>query len=111
MERSMVQTLLTDLADSPAPPSMVDIGRATAAGRRKVRLRRTIAGGSAALAVVAVAGVISLIISGVVAAPGPAPVGSAPQTPAPSGRSMPEQAPASFDPMVRYAAFGWLPDG
>ena len=112
MERSTVHTLLHELAESPAPPSTVDIGRAAAAGRRTVRLRRIFTCGSAALAVAAVVGVMSVVISGGGGvAPGPAPIGSASQTTAPPDRSMPEQAPTAFDPMVRYADLGWMPSG
>ncbi len=111
MERSTVHTLLHDLAESSAPPTTVDIRRAAAAGRRTVRLRRVLTGGSAALAVAAVAGVIGVVISGGAGvAPGPAPVGSVSETPPPAPR-MPEQAPTAFDPMVRYAELGWVPDG
>lgn len=112
MERSTVHTLLHDLAESSAPPSTVDIGRATATGRRTVRLRRVLTGGSAAVAVAAVVGILSIVISGGAGvAPRPVPVGPASQTPPPSAWPMPEQAPAAFDPLVRYAEFGWLPDG
>jgi hypothetical protein len=113
MERSTVHTLLDELAESPAPPSTVDIGRAAAAGRRTVRLHRVLAGGSAALAVAAIVGILSFVISsGAGVAPRPAPVGSGSATNSTSpDRPMPEQAPATFDPTVRYAEFGWIPDG
>ncbi len=112
MERSTVNTLLHDLAESPAPPSTVDISRAAANGRRTVRLHRVLTGGSAALAVAAVVGILSVVISGGAGvAPGPAPVGSASESPAPPDRPMPEAAPTAFDPMVRYAELGWVPEG
>src|SRR5258706_8129801 len=111
MERSTVHTLLHDLAETPAPPSTVDIRRAAAAGRRTVRVRRFVTGGSAALAVAALVGVVGVVLSGgPEAAPGPAPVGSASETPPPD-RAIPEQAPAAFDPMVQYAELVWVPNG
>ncbi len=111
MERSTVHTLLHDLAESPAPPSTVDIRRAASVGRRTVRLRRALTGGSAAIAVVALTGVLGVLINGGTGStPQPGPIGTASQTPPPD-RPMPERAPTAFDPMMRYAEFGWLPDG
>lgn len=96
MDDSTVTTLLRELAETPAPPSGVDIARAAAAGRR-MRVRRLLSGGSAAAGVVGVAVAISLLGSGL------------PSTPSPA--TMPSDAPMQFDPLVQYAAFGWLPDG
>lgn len=115
MERLSVSTMLHDLADSPAPPSSVDILRATALGRRRLRVRRWLLGGSAATGVVAVVAIVSLLVGATPAVgpgPGPAPVGSGGTgelaSPVPP---MPGAAPEQFDPLVQYAALGWQPDG
>jgi hypothetical protein len=88
--------MLRDLAETPAPPSGVDIARAAAAGRR-LRVRRLVSGGSAAVGVTAVVAAIGLLAPGLPPASPPA--------------AMPSQAPMQFDPLAQYAAFGWLPDG
>jgi hypothetical protein len=98
MDDSTVSTMLRDLADAPAPPSSVDVRRATVTGRRRIRARRIISGGSAAAALTAVVAVVAPLTTG---------------TPAPRepSLSMPAVAPSHFDPFVQYAAFGWLPEG
>ena len=98
MDDSTVSTMLRDLADAPAPPSSVDVRRATVTGRRRIRARRIIGGGSAAASVTAVVAVVGLLATGT------------PTRSVPSGR-MPAVAPSHFDPFVQYAAFGWLPEG
>src|SRR5262245_46949023 len=96
MDDSTVTTMLRDLAETPAPPSGGDIARATSAGRR-LRVRRLVSGGSAAVGVTAVVAAIGLLAPGLPPAAPPA--------------AMPSQAPMQFDPLAQYAAFGWLPDG
>jgi hypothetical protein len=108
MERSTVHSLLSDIAESPAPPSTMDITRAVAAGRRRVLVRRLAGSGAAALAVAAVLGLTAALMPGGLAAPGPDPAAST--TPAPNP-TMPVAAPAAFDPRVQYAQPGWLPPG
>ena len=104
-----VNTLLRDLADSPAPPTTVDISRAATAGRRRLQVRRLVAASSAALVTVAVLLGIGTYVGGTTALPTP-PV-PAESSPSSSPRPMPGAAPAVFDPMVQYAAFGWVPPG
>jgi hypothetical protein len=70
MERPTVYALLDELAESPAPPSTVDIAQATAAGRRTIRIRRMLTAGTAAIA-----GVLGVVVAGGThAAPQPAPI-------------------------------------
>jgi RNA polymerase sigma factor (sigma-70 family) len=91
MERSTVHTLLHERAESPAPPSTVDISRAAAAGRHTVRLRRILGGGSAAMAVVAVVGAVVIISGGAGVVSTPAPLGSGSATPSPATHPVPER--------------------
>jgi len=111
MDRSTVHELLEILAETPQPATTVDIGRAAAAGRRSVRLRRFAAVGSAALATAIVAVVVSVVASGSTALPpAPQPADSS-VVPSPPAAALPTQAPKAFDPLIQYADFGWLPDG
>lgn len=91
MNLPAVHALLTELAETPQPPSAIDVGRARAAGRRRLRLRR---GATAAIAVVVG---LAMIATGLLL-----PRERPPIVPV---------APTSFDPLVQYADFGWLPDG
>ncbi|HEX5542225.1 MAG TPA: hypothetical protein VFX60_11805 [Micromonospora sp.] len=103
-----MERLLEPLRDEPLPPSAVDIGRALVAGRRRVRHRRLASAAAASCAVLALVGGITVIVAG------EAPDGSRPpvaQEPTASPPPMPARAPAAFEPLHRYAAFGWLPDG
>jgi len=100
--------VLERLADDPPPPSRVDIGLARREGRRRLLWRRA---GAPALAVVAI---IALFAGGVI------PAGSRSSGPGrptairpggPADTAAPLAAPAAFNPLVPYAAFGWLPAG
>src|SRR5262245_5185491 len=104
-----LSTMLHDLAESPAPPTTVDIARATRAGRRTVRLRHGLAAGSAALAVAVLAGTIAVVGGGGGTALPPPPAATA--TPEPTARPLPAAAPAAFDPMVQYADVRSVPAG
>jgi hypothetical protein len=112
MDRS-IRTLLDTIAESPQPVTTVDVDRAMQAGRRKVRLRRLGGAASVAIAIVAVIGVTSAVLSGGVAqGPGLNQTSSQPPpTTSAAPPRLPAAAPESFDPLVRYAEFGWLPDG
>ena len=111
MDDNSVITLLTSITDPPEPPSRVSIAAALRRGRRR---RRRLQVGASALAVVAVAGAVALprvILSGNTGrsqASGPPPGSAAGPVKHPA---MPASAPAAFNVLVPYAAFGWLPAG
>lgn len=108
MEHERVATVLRELAASPAPSSTVDVRRAAAAGRRRLRVRRMLTSGSA----VAGVGVVAVALTQVLGtAPAAGPSVPPPGASASSTVAMPAAAPESFDPLVQYAEFGWVPDG
>jgi hypothetical protein len=108
MDENNVRTLLHAIADTPEPAHRIDIDRARRRGRRSLRVRRLAA---PALAVVAVAAAVTVpraIFSGTgerVVVPQASPTISAPVP------AMPRSAPATLNPLVPYADFGWLPAG
>lgn len=85
-----LRTLLGELVRRPQPPSTIDVGRAVRDGRRRRRTRRFLEGG----AVVAATG---LVLGGVGLLGGEKP------------QPVTVVAPKRFDPMTRYAEFGWRP--
>lgn len=99
MDETGVRSLLAGVADDPAPPSRVDIAAARQRGRRRVRRRRA----ALAAAPLAAAAAVALVVSGMI----PASLGH--------GRDSSQPGPptprARFNPVVPYAAFGWLPAG
>jgi hypothetical protein len=108
MDESAVRELL-DLAarDDDAPPCQVSVGLARRRGRHRIRLLRVYLPGAAPVAAaVAVAVVLTLSASlGGSSAGGSDRVRSKPAAQAPV------VAPRSFNPLVPYASFGWLPTG
>ncbi len=99
MDEAGVRALLARVADDPAPPSRVEIAAARQRGRRRIRRHRA----ALAAAPLAAAAAVALVLSGVI----PASLGHGrgsrqPGPPAPRSR---------FNPVVPYAAFGWLPTG
>jgi hypothetical protein len=105
-----VITLLASITDPPEPASRVSIAAALRRGRR----RRLVRVGASAFAVIAVAAAVAVprvILSGntarsrASASPSSSAAGSARQP------AMPASAPATFNVLVPYAAFGWLPAG
>jgi len=111
MDDNSVIALLESITDPPEPASRVDIATACRRGRRRQRLWRL---GAPALAVVAVAAIVTVPR---LAFPGnsertvasPVPTVSAPRVVRHPAR--PVSAPATFNVLVPYAAFGWLPAG
>jgi hypothetical protein len=107
VDEDSVRTLLTRIADTPEPlPARIDIERARRDGRRRQLTAR--AAVPVALAAAAlVAGVIVTVPHALSSPPErarPAMASSQPAAPVPV-------APAQFNPLVPYAAFGWLPSG
>jgi hypothetical protein len=110
VDDNSVITLLASITDPPEPASRVSIAAALRRGRR----RRLLQVGASALAVVAVAAAVAVprvILSGNTGRSG------ASASPSGSGAgpvrepAMPASAPATFDVLVPYATFGWLPAG
>jgi hypothetical protein len=97
MDELCARELLDRLASAELPPSRVDVGLVRRRGRRILFWRRVGAPGASALAVVAVAALISSNVISLgrthTSAPGPV----HPRT--------------VFNPFVPYASFGWLPAG
>lgn len=92
-----VRDLLDELAAAPPPATSVDVERAVGAGRRRVtRRRRTAVGGVALTVCLVLGGAVGLSTLDRDHRPAPA---------------EPLAARASFDPLVPYASFGWLPAG
>ncbi len=101
----------------PEPASSADMPPAPAAGSPHRRLGWRIAAAGVLVAAVAFGAVRAVTATGSApaaavpetgwsAAPAEPPVAATPFTATP-----PAAAPASFDPLVRYARFGWLPTG
>jgi hypothetical protein len=110
VDDNSVISLLASITDPAEPASRVSIAAALRRGRR----RRLLQVGAGALAVVAVAAAVAVprvILSGntgrsqASASPSSSAGGSVKQ------RAMPASAPATFNVLVPYAAFGWLPAG
>jgi hypothetical protein len=96
VDEPCARELLDRLARAEPPASRVDVGLIRRRGRRIVFWRRIGAPGASALAVVAVAGLISSNV-----------LSLGTHNPA-SGPVHPRTA---FNPLVPYASFGWLPAG
>ncbi|MEY9929414.1 hypothetical protein ABH926_004054 [Catenulispora sp. GP43] len=98
-----LKTSLDDLAEAEyagAPLSTVDIGRARAEGRRRMRTARLAPVGGG----VAVVAACALVVNGL--------GGASPAKPnAPQTRPAAERAFTGTDPLPAIAKFGWLPDG
>jgi hypothetical protein len=98
MKELDVRTLLADLADTPPPPSRVDVEGAMTTARRRARAKTWTSVAASILVVGAAAGVTYTVIE----RPPPATTVTTVPTVA--------QAPGRFDPLTRYASFGWLPE-
>jgi hypothetical protein len=90
--------MLSELAETQAPPQRVDIDQAMHRGRRNRRWRQAGIGGSA---------MAFAITAGAVLATAPHPHTTAPAVTNPDVLI----APDHFNPLVQYASFGWLPAG
>ena len=110
MDDNSVITLLASITDPAEPASRVSIAAALRRGRR-LRLLQV---GASALAVVSVAAAVAvprvILSSNTERSQAPA---SRSRSTARSVRqpAMPASAPATFNMLVPYAAFGWLPVG
>jgi hypothetical protein len=105
MGESLARVWLARMAEADPPPSRVNVERARSRGRRALRRRRAGQAGAPAMAVLAV--IVVLATSGSAFRPAGTGHGS---------RRGAERQPAvspvrQFNPLVPYAAFGWLPPG
>jgi len=106
VDEAGARAVLERVADDAPPPSRVDIEVARTQGRRRLRWRRAGVPGASALAVAAI---IAVLAGGLIPA---GPRSSGQDRPASSrigGPAGPLAAPAAFNPLIPYAAFGWLP--
>jgi hypothetical protein len=94
-----LRLLLDRLEDPPEPPSTVNLARALAAGRRKLRRRRIARAGTSVLAVFAAVAIVVPTI------------GWLHHPTLPSAGHVNGRAPRSFNPLAPYAFFGRLPGG
>jgi hypothetical protein len=108
VDEAGARTVLERLAAEAPPPSRVDIGLARRQGRRRLRGRRAAVPGASALAVVAV---IAVVAGGVVPAGSRSSGPPRPTASRSGGPAGPPPAPATLNPLIPYAAFGWLPAG
>src|SRR5260370_39979177 len=102
MLESRVRAVVEQRAGGERPPSRVDIGLARSGGRGLLRGRRAGRAGAPLLAAAAAAGVI--VAAGAV---GGSPRGAG----GPAAGGSHGGATGRFNPLVRYASFGWLPAG
>lgn len=100
MNEQDVRTLLDDLANTPPPAPRVDVAHAMTTARRRARTRAWTSAAAAVLVVGVAAGLTYTVIDRPSPATGVSPTVAAPVT----------RAPQRFDPLVRYASFGWLPE-
>jgi hypothetical protein len=100
-----MRTLLHDLADRPEPASTIDIAAARRSGKRRLWVQRgTIS--AAAAAVVALAVAVPQTLFSAAGSSGAPTI-----EPAASGTVNPTTAPRSFNTLVPYATFGYVPKG
>ena len=102
MDEPQARVLFERLSDTEVPPSRVDIGLARLNGRRQLRRRRAARSGTPAVAVA----VLALFAGGVLLAGwhGQHRGGHPSAAPQPA-------AGRTFNPLVPFAEFGWLPSG
>jgi hypothetical protein len=101
-----MRTLLHDLADRPEPASAIDIAAARRAGKRRLWVQRgTIS--AAVAATLALAVVVPQTLFSATGSPTSAHATIAPA----SATAGPKTAPGKFNPLVPYAAFGYIPHG
>jgi hypothetical protein len=109
VDDNSVITLLASITDPPEPVSRVSIAGAVRRGRRQ----RLLQVGASALAVIAVAAAVTVPRVILSTNTGRSQAAAFPSNPAAPVRrpAMPASAPATFNMLVPYAAFGWLPAG
>jgi hypothetical protein len=105
MDEATARALLELAAATEAPPTRVDVELARSQGRKRLRWRRAGLAGAPALAALAAAAVI---IAAVVPSGAGGHAAGRGTVPAANARVTPSR---QFNPLIPYAAFGWLPRG
>lgn len=95
MDENKLRSALRVIASDPEPPTTVDVAAARRRGHRRQQARRVVVPVAVALAVAAA---VIVPVTQFRGAPDPSP-------------AVPTQAPSTFNALVPYAAFGWLPAG
>ena len=100
-----MRALLRDLADGQEPASAVDVAAARRTGKRRLWLRNGSIVGVAAVVILAV------VVPSVLFSATPATTASGPETVSPGAISAgaPASPAGSFNPLLQYATFGYLP--
>lgn len=101
-----MRTLLHDLADAAEPASTVDIAAARRSGKRRLWGQR-----GAISTAVAAAAVLAVAVPPTLFSATGSPEAAGATSTAASATAGPKTAPASFNPFVPYAAFGYIPKG
>jgi hypothetical protein len=107
MNENNVRALLHDLADRPEPAPRIDIDRARRRGLRRLWARRAALSAGVAT-VVALSVVIPRAVNSAVA---PGRVGVNPAATSKAVKPTPTTTSGYLNPLVPYAAFGYLPKG
>ena len=110
MDEEALRAVLERIAADPEPPARISIDTARRRGRRFLLVRRTTAVAAGPLAIALAAGIIVTAPHALFSRPERS-VPSAPAKSSAPATTVPAPAPASFNPLVPYAAFGWLPSG
>jgi hypothetical protein len=110
MDDNSVITLLASITDPPEPASRVSIAAALRRGRRQ-RLLQVATSALAVVAVAAAVAVPSIVLSGNTERSPASASPSSSRARSVKRPAMPASAPATFNMLVPYAAFGWLPAG
>jgi hypothetical protein len=111
MDEKAMRAHFERAAGASLSPSTVDVARARKEGRRRLRIRRAGVTGASFTAVIAAGALFAggVLPTGATSRPAAAPAHRAhPGKPVHASGPV---APASFDPLAIYAAFGWLPAG
>ncbi len=105
MLEQLIQDAFDDMAGLEQPPAQVSIRQAIQQARSRLRRRWLSTVGTPVLAAGAV---LAIVVTGAIPS---SQLGSPPRRPAIARTPKPVLAPRQFNPLVPYAAFGWLPAG
>jgi hypothetical protein len=111
VDDNSVITLLASITDPPEPASRVSIAAALRRGRRRQRLLQAGAGALTVVAVAVAVAVPHVLLSGNTDRSHASASRSSSAARSVKHPAMPASAPETFNVLVPYAAFGWLPAG